>query len=292
MSETYQLREPDWLDLASDHWKLQPRDAKGHWVKEGGIVHDVFRSTEKVFPVDPNAPHAPSHRAPTNVEALSRAARNAPAAAKVVYTAHKAFTELPPPEQREAVRELRKALYTGDDSKLANVDSQWLVRTAADTSQKAEIRAQAKKELAQRVQASAAAQKMTKKAALASLRAGESPNHWLGIEPDGATVFDKTLIRLHPRFAQAVFKFRGRLRKTDAYTKAYHQGRHAATRVQTHVGKTKEEVVFKGINHLAASGVALLAGYIGLHVLGDNETLKTLVDQVKDWADASPLRVP
>lgn len=284
MSAVYQLREPDWLDLASDHWKLQPRDAHGHWVKEGtgGIVRSIEKVSMKA--------DAPRHLGPSTGQQYRNMARNAPAAAKAISTAHQAYTELPPAEQREAIRELRKALYTADDSKLSGIDSQWLVRTAADPHQKPEIRAQAKKELAQRIKAAAKAQEMSKKAALASLRAGESPDHWLGIEPDGVTTFDKTLISLSPRFASALFKFRARLRKSDAYTKAYHKGRHTATKVGEHVGKTKEEVVFKGVNHVLATGAAMFAGYLGLHIMGDNETLKTLVDAVKDWADATPLK--
>lgn len=214
--------------------------------------------------------------------------KHAPEAVKVVGTMHKAFNELKPEEKRTAVRELRLAL-NGDRGPLEHIDIHTLHRVATDKTVKAKLREQAKTELRRRIEVTKQGKALTRKAAIESLKAGETPHHWLGMEPDGATTFDKALIRLHPKFASAFFRLRGRLRKTPTYKKLHRAKSTAAEKTAEHVKETGHEALHRGINTVAATGVALLASYVGMHLAGDDGPVKSVIDAVKDWTDTNPI---
>lgn len=290
--QRFKLREPILIDLTSDHWKVQPRGKDGKWVKEGGEARVVLapRSAPSLMVHEPEPRRTAHPRLPDSfMRKYLVAAKHAPEAAHTVHTMHKAFTELPTEDQRKAVRELREALYGRRSNQADLLPTAALYHVAADTKQKPEIREQAKKEIRLRLNAAKTAHSVTRKAAIESLKAGEAPHHWLGIEPDGATVFDKTLIKLHPAFATAFFSLRGRLRKTPTYKKLHKAKNVAKAKSVEHAKKTGEDVVHRGVNGAMATGAALLASYLGLHIAGMESPLKDIVDAVKEYSDLKPV---
>lgn len=223
----------------------------------------------------------PDHRAPSvHVGAV----KSEVGTLKTGHLIRKGLKELPDTERNAAVRDLREALRGRKDG-LSGVSNQALLRIAIDPKQHGRIRVEAKKELARRVQDKAATHKLHRQAAIKAMRAGESPNHFLGIDGPELTHFQKALIEANPKYGNRFVKLLQRLHTTPTFKKIAAGRKEAAKLAREHVKHTKTSAGHKAVNMVALGVGAAIASHV-MNGLGMDpaEPIKAAVEWMKEAA--------
>lgn len=268
----YQLREP--IDLGV-HYVRTPAGAKRY--------HRPIGSPIGTWPDPPGKQSSGLLRTAAKVATQPVEAQTS--AFKIGHAFRTGIDELSDHDKARAVRGLRSALRGDTKNSLLEVSNHDLVRIAADPKQHADLRAQAKKELAMRVVDASKMHRLHRKAALRAIKDGETPNHFLSVEGHGVTRFQKALIELNPRYGNALLDVLQKIRNTSAYRK-YAKTKHISRRATVeHLKDTKHQGVHKAINMAAlAAGGAIASHLLSGLGMDPSEAVKHLAELFKEAA--------
>lgn len=229
-------------------------------------------------------PDAPSHKVSLKAK-VTAPVKSETSAFKVSKAFRSGIDELSDFDKARAVRGLRSALRNDDKNSMLEVSNHDLVRIAAAPTQHADLRAQAKRELAQRVIDAGKIHKLHRQAALRAIKDGETPNHFLSVEGHGLTKFQKALISLNPKYGNAFLDVLQRLKGTSAYRK-YAKSKHISRKATVeHLKDTKHTAVHKAINMAAlAAGGAIASHLLAGLGMDPSEAVKHLAELFKEAA--------